>query len=104
MSLETIEFTVVGSGAAVPLVGRAHYGVVGSGDLEVLLEPKAAEAAVSVRIVTPVKGFDTLWKRVVEHFVAETGLAGASIEINDNNASPAIVALRLRQALVEAKA
>lgn len=104
MSLETIEFTVDGDDRSISLPGRAHCGVVGSGDLEVLLEPKAAGSAVSVRIVTPVKGFDALWKRVVEHFVAETGLAGLSIEINDNNASPAIVALRLRQTLAEARA
>lgn len=104
MSLETIEFTVAGDGRSAPLAGRAHCGVVGSGDLEVLLEPKAGESAVSVRIVTPVKGFDALWKRVVEHFVTESGVAGLSIEINDNNASPAIVALRLRQALAEARA
>lgn len=103
MSLETIEFTVTGP-ATAPLAGRAHNGVVGSGDLEVLLEPKPGEGAVAVRIVTPVKGFDSLWKRVIEHFVTETGLTAASIEINDNNASPAVVALRLRQALADVQA
>ncbi|NLH82000.1 MAG: malonate decarboxylase acyl carrier protein [Phyllobacteriaceae bacterium] len=103
MSLETIEFTVAAAGTRKP-AARAHYGVVGSGDLEVLLEPKAGDAAVSVKIVTPVTGFDALWKRVIEHFVGETGLTATSIEINDNNASPAVVALRLRQALAEAQA
>lgn len=104
MSLQTIEFTVAGTGTPTRIAARAHYGVVGSGDLEVLLEPSAATGVVAVRIVTPVKGFDALWKRVVEHFVGETGLTDATIEINDNNASPAVVALRLRQALAETKA
>lgn len=103
MSLETIEFTVAATGANAPS-GRAHYGVVGSGDLEVLIEPKPGDTAVSVKIVTPVKGFDALWQRVVEHFVVDVGLAAASIEINDNNASPAVVALRLRQAIAETQA
>lgn len=103
MSLQTIEFTVAATGTRVP-ASRAHYGVVGSGDLEVLIEPMAGDSAVTVKIVTPVKGFDALWQRVVEHFVADVGLSATSIEINDNNASPAVVALRLRQALAEAQA
>lgn len=102
MSLEKIEFSVASTGSS-SLVGRAHYGVVGSGDLEVLLDPKPKAGSVDVLIVTPVKGFDALWKRVLEDFVADTGLTEASIEINDNNASPAVVALRLRQALAETR-
>jgi malonate decarboxylase acyl carrier protein len=78
-----------------------HYGVVGSGDLEVLLSASDKPGKLHVKVVTPVKGFDDLWRRVLAQFAAETGLTGALIEINDNNASPAVVALRLRQALAE---
>ena len=58
-----------------------HSGVVGSGDMEVLMEHCAQDGKVDVKVVTPVVGF----------------------EINDNNATPFIVHMRLRQALIEAK-
>ncbi|KIZ40824.1 MULTISPECIES: malonate decarboxylase acyl carrier protein [Rhodopseudomonas] len=101
MALQTIEFEINGTGTPRRVTSSVHYGVVGSGDLEVLLSPSDKAGKLSVRVVTPVKGFDDLWRRVISHFAAETGLTDAQIEINDNNASPAVVALRLRQALAE---
>ena len=78
-----------------------HYGVVGSGDMEVILEPMSLDNAVRIKVVTPVVGYDEVWRRVLQSFVNETGIANASIEINDNNATPVVVSLRLRQALSE---
>ena len=78
-----------------------HYGVVGSGDMEVIVEHKDMGGAVRAKIVTPVTGYDEVWRRVLERFVNETGLANASLEINDNNATPVVVSMRLRQALSE---
>lgn len=101
MALQTIEFELDGSGTPRRVTAPVHYGVVGSGDLEVLLSASDKAGKLLVKIVTPVKGFEDLWRRVLGQFAAETGLTGALIEINDNNASPAVVALRLRQALAE---
>lgn len=78
-----------------------HYGVVGSGDMEVIVEHKELGGAVRAKVVTPVTGYDEVWRRVLERFVNETGMADASLEINDNNATPVVVSLRLRQALSE---
>jgi malonate decarboxylase acyl carrier protein len=78
-----------------------HYGVVGSGDMEAIVEKKDLGGAVNFKVVTPVTGFDEVWRRVLERFVDDTGIADASIEINDNNATPVVVSLRLRQALAE---
>jgi malonate decarboxylase acyl carrier protein len=78
-----------------------HYGVVGSGDMEVIVEHKDLDGAVQAKIVTPVTGYDEVWRRVLERFVNETGIANASLDINDNNATPVVVSLRLRQALSE---
>jgi malonate decarboxylase delta subunit len=78
-----------------------HIGVVGSGDLEILLEPPAAgdpADSVVVRVRTSVNGFDTVWHDVLERFFARTPLAGRW-ELNDFGATPGVVALRLRQAL-----
>ncbi len=78
-----------------------HFGVVGSGDMEVIMEHKELNGAVRAKIVTPVSGYDEVWRRVLERFVNDTGVANASLEINDNNATPVVVSLRLRQALTE---
>ena len=79
-----------------------HAGVVGSGDMEVLMEQADLGGKVIAKILTPVIGFDKVWEKVLEKFVEETGLSDATIEINDNNATPIIVSVRLRQALQEA--
>ncbi|MBE0600016.1 MAG: malonate decarboxylase acyl carrier protein [Burkholderiaceae bacterium] len=78
-----------------------HFGVVGSGDMEVIMEHQELGGAVRAKIVTPVAGYDEVWRRVLERFVNETGVANVSLEINDNNATPVVVSLRLRQALSE---
>ena len=76
---------------------RAHVGVVGSGDLEVLLEP-IENGAASVRVRTSVDGFKDNWKAVLDRFFGQ--YAGAvHIEINDAGATPGAVYLRLQQAV-----
>lgn len=80
-----------------------HSGVVGSGDMEVLMEHCAQDGKVDVKVVTPVVGFDAVWEKVLGKFVAETKIGDLHMEINDNNATPFIVHMRLRQALIEAK-
>lgn len=79
-----------------------HYGVVGSGDLEILMETKDLGGVVKIQVVTPVVGFDKVWGLVLEKIVTEKHLGNMSIEINDNNATPIVVSMRLRQALAEA--
>jgi malonate decarboxylase delta subunit len=76
---------------------KSHVGVVGSGDLEVLLEP-AKDAAASVRIRTSAEGFKNSWKAVLDRFFDRYDGA-AYIEINDAGATPGVVFLRLQQAV-----
>ncbi len=80
----------------------SHYGVVGSGDLEILMEKKDLGGVVKIQVVTPVVGFDKVWGLVLGKIVTEKRLGNISIEINDNNATPIVVSMRLRQALAEA--
>jgi malonate decarboxylase delta subunit len=87
--------------ASEPIAHRAHVGVVGSGDLEVLLEPSADERAhVSIR--TSVDGYDQVWRNVLDRFFTRFSGA-ASIEINDFGATPGMVMLRLEQAVEESR-
>jgi len=76
---------------------RAHVGVVGSGDLEVLLEPIDGTTA-TVRIRTSVDGFKKTWKAVLDRFFGQYDGA-VRIEINDAGATPGAVYLRLQQAV-----
>ena len=76
---------------------RAHVGVVGSGDLEVLLEPIDGTTA-TVRIRTSVDGFKETWKAVLDRFFGQYDGA-VRIEINDAGATPGAVYLRLQQAV-----
>ncbi|KUI26954.1 malonate decarboxylase acyl carrier protein [Mycobacterium sp. GA-2829] len=74
-----------------------HVGVVASGDLEVLLDHRGADAGVAeVRVRTSVDGFDTVWHDTLARFFAHTPLGG-QWELNDFGATPAVVTLRLRQ-------
>jgi malonate decarboxylase delta subunit len=76
---------------------KAHVGVVGSGDMEVLMEPaKTGKAQVSV--VTSVNGFGASWQAVLDRFFSKYNGA-VNIHINDAGATPGSVQLRLEQAV-----
>jgi len=76
---------------------RAHIGVVGSGDMEVLMEP-ANTGFAHVSVLTSVNGFGNSWKAVLDRFFSKYDGA-VRIEINDAGASPGRVMLRLEQAV-----
>jgi len=76
---------------------KAHVGVVGSGDMEVLLEPSSAEGA-QVSITTSVNGFHDSWKAVFDRFFSKYDGA-VCVTINDAGATPGSVLLRLEQAV-----
>ena len=73
-------------------------GVVGSGNLEVMIEPKPKSNACSIDITTSARGFAPIWQAVANDFQVRHGLAGVAVSINDMGATPAVVSLRLDQA------
>ena len=96
--METLSFDYLASQA---VSRRAHVGVVGSGDLEVLLEPSQDEQA-HVTVRTSADGFGAVWQAVLDRFFTRNDLA-AAVEINDSGATPGTVALRLAQAVEESR-
>ena len=76
---------------------RAHVGVVGSGDMEILMEPSQTGAA-HVSIQTSVNGFSSSWQKVLDRFFSKYDGA-VRIHINDAGATPGSVMLRLEQAV-----
>lgn len=97
--LETLDFTFSGgqpAGTFAPVL----VGVVGSGNLEVMLETMAS-ADCTVRVETSARGFGSIWQAVMNDFHARHPLAGVRVSINDMGATPAVVSLRLDQAVAE---
>lgn len=79
---------------------RALVGCVGSGDLEILMEPKA-EGSLSIEVTTSVDGSAQRWKNVFERMFAEQLPPAVHIDIHDFGATPGVVRLRLEQAFEE---
>jgi malonate decarboxylase delta subunit len=93
--------------AGAPACGRALAGVVGSGDLEVLLEP--ADGGVStVAICSSVDGMAPVWQALLERIFSSAAvdaelLPAVHLEINDFGATPGVVRLRIAQAFDQLK-
>lgn len=83
-----------------PLAGTPQLvGVVGSGNLEVLIEPAPLGGACEIEVRTAAVGFGATWQAVMADFHERWQLADARISINDMGATPAVVGLRLDQAV-----
>lgn len=89
--------------AGAPAARRALAGVVGSGDLEVLLEP-GGDGRSTVEIHTAVDGVNEIWTAVVDRIFADAAQPAVTLEINDFGATPAVVRLRIAQAMEQAAA
>lgn len=95
--MERMSFEFV---AGEPARGRALAGVVGSGDLEVMLEPNTA-GTTRVSVATSVAGMARVWEAVLTRVLGTAPLAAAMIEIHDFGATPGVVRMRLEQAFEE---
>ena len=95
--METLHFHLEGGRTRVPPPPRL-VGVVGSGNLEVLIAPAALNGACDIEVNTASHGFVAIWRAVLEDFHARWKLADTRISINDMGATPAVVSLRLDQA------
>lgn len=89
------------SAPASPAANPALCGVVGSGNLEILVNTGDAPTACIVQIKTSARGFADTWQAVIGAFTAAHAAGGTCIAINDMGATPAVVSLRLAQALAE---
>ena len=96
--METLEFSFASNPA-----GSARQptlrGVVGSGNLEVLIVPAPGGSDCRMLVHTSARGFREIWHAVLENFSASNAVGRLSVVINDMGATPAVVTLRLSQAL-----
>lgn len=97
--METLNYRFDGH-TAVHFHGDAVLvGVLASGNLEILLEPAQLDGAMELTIVTAAHGFGTIWQAVVRDFAQRHPLCNVRVSINDAGATPAVVSLRLDQAV-----
>ena len=97
--VELLEYELAG-GTVVGRFAPVLVGVVGSGNLEILVEPCASETC-RFRVETSARGFGVIWEAVVNDFHERHRLAGVQIAMHDMGATPAVVSLRLAQAVAE---
>jgi malonate decarboxylase delta subunit len=94
--METLRFNF--SGGQRRIDGARLVGVVGSGNLEVMIEQRPLNGACEIEISTAAHGFGPIWEAVMRDFYERWQLADVRIDINDMGATPAVVSLRLDQA------
>lgn len=99
MAVTELNYTIIPEDGGQSIQDEwGHAGIVGSGDLEVLIEKSNIAGAV-FHINTKVTGFDEVWEAVIKKFAATWKLSGVAVDINDNAATPAVVIKRLQQAV-----
>ncbi len=99
--MEHLNFTFEGGQSANTNAQPIVVGVVSSGNLEVMVEPVADDGRCSIDVHTPARGFDHVWAAVLGDFFERSHIGAVRISINDVGATPAVVSLRLDQALEE---
>ena len=79
---------------------KALVGCVGSGDLEILMQPSQTEK-MSIHVVTSVDGSSKRWENLFSRMFTEQKPLAVHIDIHDFGATPGVVRLRLEQAFEE---
>ncbi len=66
-----------------------------------LVEADPVGTALTVDVATSARGFDAVWAAVLGDFAARAAVGAVRVSINDVGATPAVVSLRLDQAMEE---
>lgn len=101
-AMERLTYDFDGAGPR-PSGITALVGVVGSGNLEVLIETTDLGGRCAVVVDTSARGYGETWRQVLTDFLARQRISDVRIAINDGGATPAVVSLRLDQAAAEIK-
>ena len=74
-------------------------GVVGSGNLEIFVSKTSNPQYCIIEVNTSAVGFEHVWQAVLKEFTQRHAVAGLKLQLNDMGATPAVVSLRLSQAV-----
>jgi malonate decarboxylase delta subunit len=97
--MEQLQYEFTGRRPAKGGGDHALVGVVASGNLEVMIEPAKLEGRMRVVVNTAARGFGAIWEAVLGDFNERHPLSDVLVSINDVGATPAVVSLRLDQAV-----
>ncbi len=98
MNMETLSFHLQ-SNPAQTCEEAIICGVVGSGNLEILVSKTDDHQYCLIEVNTSAVGFEHVWQAVLKEFVQRHATAGLKFQLNDMGATPAVVSLRLSQAV-----
>jgi len=99
--MERLSFEFACPGEPAPPAAPVVVGVVASGNLEVLVEGGGPPGRCRLVVETSARGFGEIWEAVLRDFSGRHPLSGLSVSVNDAGATPAVVSLRLDQAVEE---
>jgi len=99
--MEHLVYELGTTAGAAPRRPPVVVGVVASGNLEVLVEPGLRPDGCTAEVHTSAAGFGPIWEALLSDFAALHPVAGLHLSVNDAGATPAVVTLRLGQALEE---
>lgn len=97
--MERFTLNLAATRAAAPGRRPVLCGVVSSGNLEVLLEGGGNPGVCLIDVATSAQGYRPVWEAVLSDTVRRHAAGGLLVRINDAGATPAVVSLRLGQAL-----
>lgn len=83
--------------AGGPATRRVLVGVVGSGDLEVVIEP-GESGKTSIDVTTSINGYGRVWDAQLTRVFSTEPRAAMRIRIHDFGATPGVVGMRLAEA------
>lgn len=95
--MEKLMFEFAPAPAVADISQQVLVGVVGSGDLEVLVETQ--KNAITIEVTTSVDGMSAVWQALMQRLFSSASLPGLRVEINDFGATPGVVRMRVEQAL-----
>jgi len=96
--METLHFQ---RPAQASKVQPSLVGHVGSGDLEVMIEPSDSEFA-DIYIQTSTAGSEVRWQQIIDQITPVISLPAMRMDIHDFAATPGVIRLRIEQALEHA--
>lgn len=83
--------------AGAPASRRVLVGVVGSGDLEVMIEP-GDTGKTQIDVTTSIDGYGRVWEAQLTRVFRAEERAAMKIRIHDFGATPGVVGMRLAEA------
>jgi len=87
--------------ASASQIQPSLVGYVGSGDLEVMIEPSRGEFA-EIHIQTSTAGSEVRWQQIIDQITPVIPLPAMRMDIHDFAATPGVIRLRIEQALEQA--